>query len=169
MTEAGVSTPSSFVSALWFHGSAFKQLTQVIHAPLSLPKAISQAGSSDWKYSSGWKNVLMLRAFRIRNATRNSRISCDVAALWVRSNARRDKVFSSSVLAEESLPILVEASEVGVDDIGAESYSKLHALLPCGTRTGSERLARRSFPQGCEPRWEQGCDGSERETPLFDP
>lgn len=89
----------------------------------------------------------MLRAFRIRNATRNSRISCDVAALWVRSNARRDKVFSSSVLTEESLPILVEASEVGVDDIGPESYSKLHALLPCGTRTGSGRLARRSFPK----------------------
>lgn len=43
--------------------------TQVIQAPLSGPKAICHAGSSDWKYSSGWKKVLVDRAFAIRNAS----------------------------------------------------------------------------------------------------
>lgn len=55
-----------------------RMYTQVIHAPLSSPKAICQAGSSDWKYSSGWKNVLTLSAFRILNATRNRKMSCEV-------------------------------------------------------------------------------------------
>ena len=41
--------------------------TQVIHAPELGPKAIPHAGSSDWKYSSGWKKVFIQRAFMMRN------------------------------------------------------------------------------------------------------
>ena len=48
-------------------------LTQVIQAPLSAPNAIRHAGSSDWKYSSGWKKVLMLRALTMRIASRTAR------------------------------------------------------------------------------------------------
>ena len=70
----------------------------------------------------------MLSAFRIRNATRKRRMSCEVAALCARSKARLGGLFSSSVLIAESLPILVEASEVGVDDIALESWSKLHGF-----------------------------------------
>ena len=97
-------------------------ITQVIHEPLSLPKAIAQAGSSDWKNSSGWKKVLMLSAFRIRNATRKRRMSCEVACLCAGPKVCLDKLFSSSVLIAESLPILVEASEVGVDDIALSNH-----------------------------------------------
>lgn len=35
------------------HSMLGRLLTQVIHAPLSAPNAISHAGSSDWKNSSG--------------------------------------------------------------------------------------------------------------------
>lgn len=49
-------------------------LTQVTQAPVSLPspwpKAICQAGSNDWKNSSGWKNVRTAKALSRRNATR---------------------------------------------------------------------------------------------------
>lgn len=44
--------------------------TQVIHAPLSSPNTTRQAGSKDWKYSSGWKKVRMTRALTMRKATR---------------------------------------------------------------------------------------------------
>ena len=100
--------------------------TQVIHAPLSLPNAICQAGSSDWKNSSGWKKVLRLSAFRILNATRNKRMSCDVVALCARSNVRLRELLGSSKLLDESLPTLVEDSEVGVDDIASELRMRLH-------------------------------------------
>ena len=52
-------------------------------------------------------------------------MSWEVASLCARSKASLDKLFSSSVLIAESLPTLVEASEVGVDDIALESSSKL--------------------------------------------
>jgi hypothetical protein len=104
-----------------------EKLTQVIHAPLSLPNAICQAGSRDWKYSSGWKNVLMLSALKILNATRNSRMSCAVVALCARSNVRYLRLLGSSKTIEDSLPTFVEDSEVGVDDIAPKSRRESHA------------------------------------------
>ena len=43
--------------------------THVIQAPLWLPNAIFHAGSSDWKYSSGWKNVWTQSALIMRKHT----------------------------------------------------------------------------------------------------
>lgn len=40
--------------------------TQVNHAPLLEPKAKSQAGSRDWKNSSGWKKVAIHQALMSR-------------------------------------------------------------------------------------------------------
>ena len=40
--------------------------TQVNHAPLLEPKARSQAGSRDWKNSSGWKKVAIHQALMSR-------------------------------------------------------------------------------------------------------
>lgn len=40
--------------------------TQVSQAPLEEPNAISHAGSRAWKYSSGWKKVVMERALMRR-------------------------------------------------------------------------------------------------------
>lgn len=97
-----------------------KQLTQVIQAPLSAPKAISHAGSSDWKYSSGWKNVLILSALSIRNAIRNSKMSWAVAASCARSKARRRYDFSAcweSIVLVNSSPLVVDASNAGVVDV----------------------------------------------------
>ena len=102
--------------------------TQVIHAPLSLPKAICHAGSSDWKNSSGWKKVLILSAFRILNAIKNRRTSCAVVAVCARSNVRLRKLLESSNTIDESLPTLVEDSEVGVDDIAPKSRRNHHVL-----------------------------------------
>jgi hypothetical protein len=45
----------------------------VIQAPLWLPNAIFHAGSSDWKYSSGWKNVLTQSALIMRKHTSNGK------------------------------------------------------------------------------------------------
>jgi len=103
-----------------------KKPTQVIHAPLSLPNAICQAGSKDWKYSSGWKNVRMLSAFRILNATRNNRMSRAVVVVCALWNVRRRKLLGSSKDIDESLPTFVEDSEVGVDDIAPESRREPH-------------------------------------------
>lgn len=47
--------------------------TQVIQAPESGPKASCQAGSRDWKNSSGWKKVWRRRALRRRRARRRRR------------------------------------------------------------------------------------------------
>jgi hypothetical protein len=44
-------------------------ITQVIQALLDWPKARRQAGSRDWKYSSGWKKVRRVRALAMRNAS----------------------------------------------------------------------------------------------------
>lgn len=88
--------------------------TQVIQAPLPLPNAICQAGSRDWKYSSGWKKVLTLSALRILNATRNKKMSCDVDTCLTRSTARRRRPLTSSRLNELSRPNLVEACDIGV-------------------------------------------------------
>ena len=104
---------------LWF-GHGVSAFTQVIHAPLSAPKAISQAGSRDWKNSSGWKKVLTLSAFRILNATRNKKTSRDTEARLIRSKAGRWRTLTSSKLMELSMPNRVEACDIGVvggDDI----------------------------------------------------
>lgn len=47
--------------------------TQVIHVPLSRPNAICHAGSRDWKNSSGWKKVWIVKALRRRKATRKQK------------------------------------------------------------------------------------------------
>lgn len=47
--------------------------TQVIQAPESGPKASCQAGSRDWKNSSGWKKEWRRRALRRRRARRRRR------------------------------------------------------------------------------------------------
>ncbi len=49
-------------------------LTQVIQGPWSPPNAIFHAGSSDWKNSSGWKNVRTVRALMRRKAMRKRRM-----------------------------------------------------------------------------------------------
>lgn len=54
-----------------FGGAA---LTQVIQGPWSPPNAIFHAGSSDWKNSSGWKNVRTVRALTRRKAMRRRRM-----------------------------------------------------------------------------------------------
>jgi len=51
-------------------GSAF---TQVIQALLVSPKASCHAGSSDWKYSSGWKKVRSVSAFTMRKASSSAK------------------------------------------------------------------------------------------------
>lgn len=88
-------------------------LTHVIHGPLLSPKAICHAGSSDWKYSSGWKKVLMLNALRIRNAIRNSRISREMALL-LRDGRGSCCISSSCLLA------LIDAWCFGVDDMAPQ-------------------------------------------------
>jgi len=105
------------------------KLTQVIHAPLSLPNAICQAGSNDWKYSSGWKKVWMLNAFRILKATRNNRMSCGLIVVCSLSNVRRRKPFDSARVVDESLPTFVENSEGGIDDITPKSRRECHIQL----------------------------------------
>jgi hypothetical protein len=52
MIAAGVPIPAFDISSRLL-GADLKKLTHVIQAPLSFPKAISHAGSNDWKYSSG--------------------------------------------------------------------------------------------------------------------
>jgi hypothetical protein len=53
--------------------------TQVSHAPDLAPRAISQAGSNAWKYSSGWKNVRTHKALNSRNIKKKARMSLDCA------------------------------------------------------------------------------------------
>jgi hypothetical protein len=48
---------------------AWRGRTQVTQAPLSVPKASAQAGSSAWKNSSGWKKVRRARASSRRKAS----------------------------------------------------------------------------------------------------
>ena len=55
-------------------------LTQVSQAPLLGPKARSQAGSRDWKNSSGWKKVVTQKALMRRMMMmlrRKARLFCD--------------------------------------------------------------------------------------------
>ena len=66
----------------------------------------------------------MLSAFRILNATKNSKMSCDLAAFCARLNARLRRLFGSSRHMDESLPTFVEDSEVGVDDIDIATGSE---------------------------------------------
>jgi hypothetical protein len=68
MTEAGGAIPT-YLSHSW-GGIEGGIPTQVIHAPLDAPNAISHAGSRDWKYSSGWKKVRMVMAFTKRRMMR---------------------------------------------------------------------------------------------------
>lgn len=44
-------------------------LTHVIQALLAPPNASCQAGSRDWKNSSGWKKVRSVSAFTVRKAS----------------------------------------------------------------------------------------------------
>lgn len=68
----------------WMNGP----VTHVIQAPLFASNAISQAGSSDWKYSSGWKKVRIVSAFRMRNAIRNRKTSWEVATSFARRSSK---------------------------------------------------------------------------------
>lgn len=55
--------------------------TQVIHAPLSPPKASCHAGSRAWKYSSGWKKVATASALtNLKTMAMNT--TSLVSALW---------------------------------------------------------------------------------------
>ena len=107
-------------------------LTQVIQAPLSLPNAISQAGSSDWKYSSGWKKVLMLSASSTLNAMRKMRTSCAVAVDFARCHTRCAALFALPLMSPSTF---VEASEVGVVDI---VYSGAEARRSCLREVGGD-------------------------------
>jgi len=79
-TGGSASIPINLVRTDVEEGGGESLRTQVIQAPLSAPKAMCHAGSRDWKYSSGWKNVRTLSPFSIRNAIRNSRISREVVS-----------------------------------------------------------------------------------------
>ena len=50
---------------------------------------------------------------------------CDVVALSALSKTLLVEIFSSSTLIEESLPILVDVSEVGVEDMAPWTCSEL--------------------------------------------
>ena len=81
----------------------------MIQAPLSAPKAISHAGSSDWKNSSGWKKVLTLRALSIRNATRKSRTSWETVGYRTSLKACLGRFLSD----------LKESNDTSLDDIAS--------------------------------------------------
>lgn len=55
-------------------GGRGRKFTQVIQALLASPKASCQAGSRDWKNSSGWKKVCKAKAFVRRKASSRARI-----------------------------------------------------------------------------------------------
>jgi hypothetical protein len=50
------------------------EFTQVIQALLASPKASCQAGSRDWKNSSGWKKVCRVNAFARRKASSKAKM-----------------------------------------------------------------------------------------------
>jgi hypothetical protein len=50
------------------------EFTQVIQALLASPKASCQAGSRDWKNSSGWKKVCKVNAFARRKASSKAKM-----------------------------------------------------------------------------------------------
>lgn len=79
-----------------FNGVVFP-LTHVIQAPLSAPKAIFHAGSSAWKYSSGWKKVLIVKALTIRKARRNpkTRIHCELTGTFASLCGFRETLFEA--------------------------------------------------------------------------
>src|SRR5271170_4813292 len=88
-------------------GTSGAALTHVIQAPLFFPNAICHAGSSDWKYSSGWKKVRIVRALSIRNATRNRKISSE----WATCFTALGVVGAPSSVSFVSLPTFVEACD----------------------------------------------------------
>ena len=59
--------------------------SHVIQAPDVGPKAICQAGSRAWKYSSGWKKVLIVNAFR----RRKEKISKKIEEVGIRAEAEK--------------------------------------------------------------------------------
>lgn len=73
--DASIPIPVSIHASIY--DRPVQQLTHVIQAPLPLPNTTCQAGSNDWKYSSGWKKVRKESAFTKRNATRRRKISDD--------------------------------------------------------------------------------------------
>ena len=58
----------------------------------------------------------MLRALRMRNAIRKSRMSCEMAACLTLSTARLWRILESSKLTELSWPNLVELCDNAGDD-----------------------------------------------------
>ena len=104
------------------------------------PKAICHAGSSDWKYSSGWKKVLMLNALRIRNAIRNSRISREIAVFS--QGCRRSCCISSKCLSA------LDAWSFAVDDMPPHWHalqSLTNVLLQTRSCIGPPAYARLRF------------------------
>ena len=72
----------------------------MIHAPLRAPNAMRHAGSSAWKYSSGWKKVRTHSALSTRSASRNRKTLYAVRAAWARRQARsRSTMLSLRALA----------------------------------------------------------------------
>lgn len=127
--------------------------TQVIHAPLFEPNAISQAGSSDWKYSSGWKKVRMLSAFKIRNAIRNKRISCDLAASFTCWNALLWD-FSSSCNCGASLSNAVEACDSAGEAIPQLPDSNCNEEGTSGRQQAAEAVKAKGPRTGTFGSWE---------------
>lgn len=105
--------------------------THVIQAPDPAPKAICHAGSSAWKYSSGWKKVRTHSAFTKRKRMSRLRMS--------------NLVWSSRSLSLSSLPVL----DLGVGDGGKMCFSASAA----GTELGVDILSGRRF------HWWWGFDG----------
>lgn len=54
------------VSTCLVVANGLESFTHVSQAPFSGPNARFQAGSRDWKNSSGWKNVVRVRALMRR-------------------------------------------------------------------------------------------------------
>ena len=125
-SRSKVVLPFLHKASAFVNGPGSGLITQVIHAPLFAPKAISHAGSSDWKNSSGWKKVSTLSAFRILNATRNKKRSREGETCLTVSVARRRRLLASSRLMELSMPNLVEACDIGV--VGGDDIAR---HLPC--------------------------------------
>ena len=119
--------------------------TQVIQAPLSEPKAICHAGSSDWKYSSGWKKVLILKAFKIRNAIRNRSRSREIDKCLTRSTARPPRTFTSSKHMDLSKSQLVEACDIdGVHSDDMKDFQMLWSEPVHAKREASAKRRQRT-------------------------
>lgn len=68
-----------------------EELTQVIQGAWSSPNAARQAGSRDWKNSSGWKKVRTVQAFTRRKATRKRKMRSEDGGVERRKAEEEDK------------------------------------------------------------------------------